>query len=154
MLRNALLLSIRPKYAEKIFNGTKTVELRRVPPKLKKGDLVFVYVSSPKKVLAGAFTVKKVISMPPKRLWGSVRDYVGMTQNDFDKYYDGALKGIAIYIDKVWILPTPLGLQKLRKNLSWFNPPQSYHYLSSQQIKDGLRYYIKNKNILEDQLSI
>ncbi|KHD05821.1 hypothetical protein PN36_04880 [Candidatus Thiomargarita nelsonii] len=43
MSANVVLLSIRPKYAEKIFEHTKTVELRRVRPKhLKNGDLVFI----------------------------------------------------------------------------------------------------------------
>jgi predicted transcriptional regulator len=146
MLRKALLLSIRPEYAEQIFRRTKTVELRRVSPKLKQGDLVLVYVSSPKKVLAGAFTVKKIISMSPEKLWEIVKDDIGMTSNEFKKYYEGAIKGIAIYIDKVWILPTQLELRELQTNLPWFKPPQSYYYLSFRQLKDGLKLYKRNRD--------
>ncbi len=40
MPSNILLLSIRPKYAKKIFEGNKKVELRRVRTRLDKGDLV------------------------------------------------------------------------------------------------------------------
>jgi predicted transcriptional regulator len=47
-MSNILLLSIRPEYANKIFDRTKTVELRRVRPRLlNEGDRVVVYVSSP-----------------------------------------------------------------------------------------------------------
>ena len=46
-MSNNVLLSVRPKYAEKIFERTKTVELRRIRPKLlEEGDLVLLYVSS------------------------------------------------------------------------------------------------------------
>ena len=61
MMKNAVLMSIRPQYATKIFDGIKTVELRRVKPKfLAEGDLIFVYVSSPVKSLVGAFTVSSI----------------------------------------------------------------------------------------------
>ena len=56
-----VLLSIKPKYADKIFNGTKTVELRRICPKVTEGDLILVYVSSPVKALVGEFEVKKIV---------------------------------------------------------------------------------------------
>ena len=46
MANNAILMSIRPQYANMIFDGTKTAELRRVKPKtLESGDLILVYVS-------------------------------------------------------------------------------------------------------------
>ncbi len=48
MSSNAIVLSIRPQYAEKIFEGTKRVELRRIRPKqIKNGNLALIYVSSP-----------------------------------------------------------------------------------------------------------
>ena len=62
MIGNALLLSIHPEYAEKIFDGTKRVELRRVRPRLQNGDLVIVYVSSPVKAVCGAFRVDNVVA--------------------------------------------------------------------------------------------
>ena len=50
MLCHILLISVKPEYASKIFEEkTKKVELRRVRTRVKTGDIVFVYVSSPKK---------------------------------------------------------------------------------------------------------
>jgi len=56
---HAFLISIRPRFAEMIFSGSKTVELRRVCPKVSVGDLALVYVSSPAMELRGSFEVGK-----------------------------------------------------------------------------------------------
>lgn len=54
---DVLLISIRPVYANKIFDGSKTVELRRVRPRLETGSVVLVYVSNPVQALMGMFQV-------------------------------------------------------------------------------------------------
>lgn len=41
----AILMSIKPKWCEKIFNGEKTVEVRKTAPKLKPPFKVYVYES-------------------------------------------------------------------------------------------------------------
>jgi len=55
---HVLLLSIQPKYANLIFEGKKTTELRRVRPRVNQGDFVLIYVSSPDKVLLGSCEVE------------------------------------------------------------------------------------------------
>ena len=87
MARNAILMSIRPQYAEKIFSKTKTVELRKVKPKtLAGGDLIFVYVSSPVQSLVGAFKVASVLEKPLSSLWPNVKDYAGISRGEFLDY--------------------------------------------------------------------
>jgi len=66
----ALLLSIKPRYADSIFNGSKTVELRRVRPQIGAGGLVMVYVSSPRCSLEGAFEVAEVTARRPQCFGG------------------------------------------------------------------------------------
>lgn len=39
----AILMSIKPKWCEKIFSGEKTVEVRKIAPKLKPPFKVYVY---------------------------------------------------------------------------------------------------------------
>lgn len=39
----AILMSIHPKWAEKIFNGEKTIEVRKTAPKLETPFTVYVY---------------------------------------------------------------------------------------------------------------
>ena len=129
----ALLLSIRPEFAKKIFDGSKTVELRRVRPRVGCGDLVLVYASAPVKALLGAFEVARVRSGPPESLWSAVANKAGVTSEQFDAYFLGAKTGYAIFLKRKWSLEKPLGLEKLRRRQSDFRPPQSYHYLTLSQ---------------------
>ena len=136
MAKNAILMSIRPEYAEKIFGKTKTVELRRVKPKtLASGDLIFVYVSSPVQALVGAFKVASVLEKPLLSLWTNVRDYAGISRGEFLDYYEGVEKGVAIFIEDVWRLPKPIHLSELRRGMKGFYPPQSFRYTSIQQLE-------------------
>ncbi|MBD2537778.1 ASCH domain-containing protein [Coleofasciculus sp. FACHB-SPT36] len=130
---NILLLSIRPEYANKIFDGTKKVELRRVRPRLSKGDLVIVYVSSPKKAVLGSFTVDKIIEEPILELWNQVWNKAGITLAEFDSYYEGASVGFGILLKKPNRFEIPVSLERLREKWIDFRPPQSYHYLTDSE---------------------
>jgi predicted transcriptional regulator len=135
MVNSAILMSIRPQYAEKIFNGTKTVELRRIKPKvLHEDDLIFVYVSSPVKSLVGAFSVASVMEKPLFPLWRSVKDSAGVSRSDFFSYFHDLEKGVAIFIKNVWFLPKPIHLSDLQREVKSFHPPQNFRYTSIQQI--------------------
>ena len=134
MTQKTLLLSIRPQYAEKIFDGTKKVELRRVKPYVSSGDTVLVYVSSPVKALRGKFTVANVLEGSPEKLWYQVKDDVGITEEEYRSYFDGASCGFGIYLKAVHHMPFPISLSDLRKLWSNFHPPQGYKYLDSHEI--------------------
>ncbi len=128
-----VLLSIKPKYADKIFNGTKTVELRRICPKVTEGDIILVYVSSPVKALVGEFEVKKIVEAPLRVLWKKVQNYAGINRNEFNLYYTGANVGYGIFLKKAWRLAEPLHLESLKKEWPNFHPPQIYRYLTPEQ---------------------
>jgi predicted transcriptional regulator len=129
MSKHALLLSIRPKYANMIFAGTKTVELRRVRPSIQAGDLVLVYVSSPTKEMQGAFRVGKTISGKPSTIWKKFGKQTGVTRTEFNAYFAGKDQAHALMIEDAWTLPTPVQLACLRKEKQGFRPPQSFHYI-------------------------
>ncbi len=130
----ALLLSIRPEYATKIFNGTKTVELRRTRPRLQKGDRVFVYVSSPVKSLVGCFEAAGVFKGTPDELWEESGENAAITRDDFDAYFREKTVGYAIAIQNASELPKRVSLAELRQELGSFHPPQCYHYLAAKAV--------------------
>src|SRR5438876_12316648 len=99
---SALLLSIKPRYADAIFSRQKRVELRRVKPRVGPGDLVLIYVSSPRCALEGAFEVERVIEATPTALWGHVSQNAGVTRDEFDEYFGDREKAYAIVVRKVW----------------------------------------------------
>lgn len=132
----ALLVSIRPQYADCIFAGSKRVELRRVRPRLEPGQEVLVYVSSPAMELRGTFTVKKVEERTPRRLWHSVKRFAGISKAEFDDYFRGATQAYAIHIDDVEEFDAPVSLTDIRARIPRFRPPQSYHYLKADAASD------------------
>lgn len=125
---HALLLSIRPRFADLIFSGMKTVELRRVKPRVQAGDLVVVYASGAIKGMAGAFEVAGVTAAAPSSIWRQHNVGSGLSKQEFDDYFSGVTVGYAIQIGKFWKLPVPVPLKTLRKRSAGFRPPQSYHY--------------------------
>ena len=130
MSQHALLISIRPRFAAQIFAGAKTVELRRVKPRVMPGDLAFVYVSSPTKELQGAFEVEEVVSATPEAVWRALGGRTGVSHSEFREYFAGKELAHAIVIRRAWKLPIAIPLPALRKRRGGFRPPQSFHYIS------------------------
>jgi len=131
---HALLLSIRPHFVGLIFAGTKTVELRRVKPRIKAGDLVVVYASGATKGIVGAFEVAGVTAAAPSSIWRKFNGGSGLTKRGFDIYFAGASVGYAIRIGKRWKIQEPVPLNTLRKRRAGFRPPQSYHYWKLEEL--------------------
>ena len=129
MSNHAFLISIRPRFAELIFAGSKTVELRRVCPKVSAGDLALVYVSSPAKELRGSFEVGEILTTSPSALWKKIGDKSGVTRAEFFAYFKGKKQAHALVIKRAWPLPSPVCLKTLRKAKGGFRPPQNFHYL-------------------------
>ena len=123
---SALLLSIKPRYADAIFTRQKRVELRRVRPRVGPGDLVLVYVSSPRCALEGAFLVERVLKAAPSALWKHVSSQAGLSRDEFEGYFGTREMAYAIVIQKVWRL-APVTLSTMRR--AQIRPPQSYQYL-------------------------
>lgn len=132
---HVLLLSIQPKYANLIFDGKKTVELRRVRPRVNQGDFVLIYVSSPDKVLLGNCEVEQVIGTSPNQLWTLVRNKSGLDQSAFFSYFEGVSTGYAILLNQVQKFNQPILLSRLQQEWTGFHPPQSYRYLTIEELK-------------------
>lgn len=137
---NILLLSIKPEYAHKIFSGEKTVELRRVRTRLNTGDLVLIYVSSPRKALVGTFEVERIsqikleeVPRDLNKFWTQVKDKAGISSEKFEDYYRGASLVVGIFVRNVITFDAPIDLKQLRQKMPKFKPPQSYHYLTDSE---------------------
>lgn len=85
----AIVLAIKPEYAEKIFNGEKTVEFRRKLPN-EEIEVVYLYESSPVRKITGEFKTKAVMrDRDARELWRLLLrcyELPGITINDYLKY--------------------------------------------------------------------
>jgi len=120
-----VLLSIKPEYAEKIFNGTKKYEFRRSVFKNPDVKTIVVYASSPVQRVIGEFTIDKILNEDLKKLWEKTKEFSGISENFFFEYFNNKEKGFAIKIKDVIKYKESLCLK------SNFNatPPQSFMYL-------------------------
>lgn len=122
-----VMMSIKPRYANLIFNGSKAVELRRTAVNIKPGDIVIVYASAPVKAVIGQFQVDKVRMDTLDEIWSRVECYACVSKEEYDSYFEGAKYATAIYIGSCVSL-TPVPLCTLRSLIPGFKPPQSYMF--------------------------
>lgn len=133
--RKPLLLSLKPVYADLVFQGLKTAELRRrVSSGLQNRD-VYVYVSSPVMELRGGFRVGEVWKDSPDNIWDLVSRFAQVDRATFDGYYEGANVAYALEIKEVWEYRKPLGLNDLRQKFKKFVVPQSYRFLNEAELR-------------------
>ena len=128
-----LILSLKPRYADLIFEGVKKAELRRRPLVQMEGGDVFVYVTSPVMELRGGFRVGEVWAGTPHDIWEKVSGRAGVNRADFDAYYAGQSIAYALEITGVWKYSDPPGLGTLRKLFDNFVVPQSWRYVKPEE---------------------
>ncbi|MCB2261978.1 MAG: ASCH domain-containing protein [Candidatus Thiosymbion ectosymbiont of Robbea hypermnestra] len=132
-----MLISIRPSYAEQIMAGTKTVELRRRPPRFSVGGLVVLYASRPVQALVGAFQLRELETDSPSALWPRVAHNAGVAWDSYREYFKGATSAVGLHVGARWIAKDTLSLREIRAEWPGFHPPQSYRYVNLVP-KDGV----------------
>lgn len=123
----AVLLSIKPKYADLILAGTKTVELRRSWPSNDVGVMV-IYSSAPVQRLTGIALIEEIRECDPGTLWEVAQAHGGGVSEEELKEYIGK-KSIAYgvmlgRVEAAEVLVDPKDL------FPSFTPPQGFLYLS------------------------
>lgn len=121
-----ILLSIKPKYVEKIITGEKQYEFRRTIFKRKHIRKAYIYSSSPTKKIIGSFMIGDIIEDHPERLWDQLSTVSGISETEFFDYFVDKEKGFAIKIEQLQLLDDPLEPHMLIPD---FTPPQSFSYI-------------------------
>ena len=123
----AVLLSIKPKYADLILAGSKRVELRRSWPSNDIGIMI-VYSSAPTQRLVGAAFIDRVEECQFERLWEIAKtNGGGVTEDELRDYLIGKSTAFGIMISHVKVAEVQVDPKELFPN---FTPPQSFLYLS------------------------
>jgi len=120
-----VVLSIKPEFANKIFDGSKEFEFRRAIFKNKNVKSIIVYSSSPVQKVIGEFDIAEIFNDNLDELWQLTKDQSGITKDFFYEYFTNKEKGFAIKIKNKRKYKTPKCLRK-DYNLS---PPQSFAYI-------------------------
>lgn len=121
-----VLLSIKPEFAEKIFDGTKKYEFRRSIFKNPDVKKVIVYASSPVQKVIGEFDIERIINSDIETLWNMTHTYSGISREYFMDYFSDKASGFAIKIKNSRKYKVP---KCLRQDFN-VSPPQSFVYLT------------------------
>ena len=124
MSNRSVILSIKPQYAEKIYNQTKTYEYRKAifGDDVKK---VYVYATKPISNIIGFFIINKIIQGSPSAVWDKTSKGSGITKEFYDDYFNGHNTSYAIKIKSVKLFNTPIDPKSIIKN---FRHPQNFIY--------------------------
>ena len=124
----SVLLSVRPQYAEAILTGQKKYEFRKVWPRQKSGQKVFIYTTAPVRKIVGSFVTRNVIEGHPASLWRRYQSKGGIEERAFFDYFGSRSIGYAIEISELEVFDVPL---EPEEHIPGFIAPQSYMYIEN-----------------------
>ena len=128
----AVLLSIKPKYADQILAGSKRVELRRSWPSNDIGVMV-LYSSAPVQRLVGVAFVDHIEERDFESLW-KLADASGggVSYEELKSYVNGKKTAFGVMIDHARTAETRVDPKNLFPD---FIPPQSFLYLDPAEFQ-------------------
>ena len=123
----AVLLSIKPKYADLILAGRKTVELRRSWPSNDIGVMI-IYSSAPIQRLTGIALIKEIRECDFGTLWNISQAHGGgVTLDELAKYIGKKKLAYGVMLERAVPAEIPVDPKHLFPD---FTPPQGFMYLS------------------------
>lgn len=119
-----VVLSIKPEFAYKIFDGTKKFEFRKSIFKNDSIKKIIVYASSPVQQVIGEFEIDTILNHDLDTLWEMTQEHSGISEEFYYQYFADKEMGFAIAVKK------PKKYKKPKCLRSDFNllPPQSFAY--------------------------
>ena len=120
-----VILSIKPEFAGKIFDGSKKFEFRRTIFKDPSISNVVVYASAPISMVIGEFEIEKIIHSEIPNLWSETKEMSGISEDYYLDYFEGKASGYAIKIKKAKVYKK----QRCIKTEYGMRAPQSFAYL-------------------------
>lgn len=133
-----ILMSIKPRYAGRILEGTKRFEFRKRlpagwwPDRSEQTQRVVIYESSPSCSIVGEFVVSQVLRGTPASLWEKTLGAGGIDRARYDEYFKGCAVAFALEVRDVQRYAAPIGPREVDPQ---FRAPQSWCYAYQLHIK-------------------
>lgn len=126
-----ILLSIKPEFVYKIFDGTKKYEYRKTIFLNSNVVSAVVYATIPVGMVVGEFSIKQIHRGSPKEIWNKTKVNSGITWKFFNEYFQGRKEAFAIEIGDKKIFEKPISVKEFTGDN---NPPQYFCYIKSNKI--------------------
>lgn len=117
------IISIKPRFAEAILSGLKTVELRRRIPTMHPKTRLWIYATRPVGAVVGSATLDRVVKGDPDRIWMDYGSHAGVSHDHFLEYYEGANEAVCLFLTEV-ARRSPVSIDQLKCIQAGFHPPQ------------------------------
>lgn len=130
---NAVLLSVRPRYARALLAGTKTAEVRRRFPHQPAGTTLYLYSSTPDRAILGTVQLERIDRPSADRVWHLYRHEIEIDEAALGAYLSRIDSAAILRVSHSVRWAHPVSLYDLRLNLG-IEPPQSFRYLSDEHI--------------------
>ena len=127
-----VVLSLKPRFAEAILAGAKTVELRRTEPKIVVPTRALLYAVSPVRALLGTCIITSVRSTDLAALWREYGSDAALSHEEFLRYFQGVDVGAALTLTEPRRFSQRVPLQDMRAKPKSFRPPQSFAYVDAK----------------------
>ena len=127
-----IVLSLKPRFAEAILTGDKTVELRRAEPKIVVPTRALLYATTPVRALLGTCIITSVKSADLAVLWRECDSGTALLDQEFQQYFEGVNVGTALTLTRPRAFSRQIPLQDLRAKPRSFRPPQSFAYVDTK----------------------
>ena len=124
-----VLLSIKPKYVEEIRKGNKKYEFRKSlfsKKNIDKIEKIYIYSSAPVKKIVARFILAVILEDHPKKLWEKYKNFSGIDEVEYFKYYGKNERVFAIRITELKFFKKPIDPKSLFPD---FVAPQSFCYI-------------------------
>ncbi len=138
------MISLKEEYFNRILDGTKSFEFRRVfASSLNEPFLCAIYVSSPVQQIKGIVHFDKPIRDSIDGLLELAKKTNYPYIQGIREYFKGKEKGYALPVIKLDLFNNPLRLTDVKEVYPKFRPPQSFYCLEKEQFLK-IRDYIDN----------
>jgi predicted transcriptional regulator len=125
-----ILISLKPRHATNIFQGEKTVELRKRRPNVAPGTRVWIYVTSPTAAIKGYANLVEIRSGPPPLIWKDLGSRTGISKDEFEAYFEASATAHALVLADIMEMKQALRLKRIRELVDDFHPPQFFCHLN------------------------
>ena len=124
-----IVISVKPKFVERILTGEKAAELRRRAPRIEPGCKVWIYTKAPEAMITVRVTVDRIVTGSPAEIWCAHKRSLGVTRDEFDSYFAETDIACAILFSRVREIWPALPLSEIRAESKHFQPPQFFKRL-------------------------
>ncbi len=124
-----ILLSVKPRFVDKILSGEKKYEFRKRVPLDTSNCHVLIYKTHPDKIVVAEFVIGEIMCATPQEIWLRTYKEAGLSFDEFKKYYDGKIIAYAYKITDLHEFTIPRNLAEYGLKRA----PQDFCYVEDSE---------------------